>query len=226
MENSKIKVNQTVALLVNIYQNSPMHSFSKPNEIQAEANEGKKSVLQESIKKMNNNAIHNEEEKLLGEISNMFTDKNKKVQEHEVINRELLAPHKYLLTIPKSQKILYKQFQISLREKYVIIGRNLLYLLALIYLIETLISTNAKIYSDYSILIFTFRGIFNFFILVTVYLYVQTNWKETYTYSILVIFLFGILTNIIETNFILYSNLQVVKLVEFILIFIIYLNLQ
>lgn len=226
MENSKIKVNQTMALLVNIYQNSPMNSLSKQNEMLAEINEGKKSILQESIKKMNNNAIHNEEEKLLGEISNMFTDKNKKVQEHEVINRELLAPRKYLLTIPKSQKILYKQFQISLREKYVLIGRNLLYVLALVYLIETLISTNVKIYSDYSILILTFRGIFNFFILVTVYLYIQTNWKETYTYSILIIFLFGVLTNIIETNFLLYSNLQVVKLVEFILIFIIYLNLQ
>lgn len=225
MESSKIKFNQTFALIVNMYNNSPINVGGKPNE-NIENNDGKQSLIQESIKKINNPAPHNEEEKLLGEIGNIFTDKNKKVQEHEVINRELLVPHKYLLTIPKSQKILYKQFQMTLREKYIIIGRNLLYLLALVYLIETLIMTNIKIYSDYSILIFTFRGIFNFFIVICAYLYTQTNWKEIYTLFILAVFCFGLLTNIIETNFLMYENVQVVKLVEFILIFIIYLNLQ
>ena len=156
----------------------------------------------------------------------MFSDKNKKPQQHEVINRELLIPHKYLLTIPKSQKILYKQFQATLKEKYQIIGKISLYLLVLIYLIQTLIMTNARIYDDYLILIFILRGIFNFFVLVTSIVFLQINWKETYTYFILTIFAFGIITNAVESTYSLYKDLHVVKLVEFILIYIIFVNLQ
>ena len=55
--------------------------------------------------------LKNEEEKLLGEFSNIFGDKKKKEPQHEIINRELLMPHRYLLTIPKFQKLLFKQFQ-------------------------------------------------------------------------------------------------------------------
>ena len=222
METSKIKVNQAVALIVNIYQTANNSAQPNPHDVN-EHNEGKESMLQESIKKAGKN---NEEEKLLGEISNMFTDKTKKVQEHEVINRELLVPHKFFLTIPKSQKILYKQFQSTLREKYLMIGKYSLFFLTLVYLIETLIISNAKIYSDYMIVILILRGIFNFLILLTPIIYLQANWKETYTYLILSFFIFGIMTNAIETYYLLYKDLHVIKLVELILISFVYVNLQ
>jgi len=214
-------VNQAVALIVNIYQNSPINN-SPINNSPNQRTTGKQSAYKESIKNSNNN----EEEKLLGEISNIFSEKKKKIQEHEVINRELLIPHKYLLTIPKSQKILYKQFQATLKEKYQMIGKISLYLLVLIYLIQTLIMTNAKIYEDYLILIYFLRGSFNFFILVTAIIFSQNNWKETYMYLILAIFALGIITNAVESSYSLYRDLHVVKLVEFMLIYIIYINLQ
>ena len=221
METSKIKVNQAVALIRNIYQNSPINNNqAAPNEGNYH-NDGKQSILQESIKK------GNEEDKLLGEISNMFSDKNKKVQEHEVINRELLAPHKYILTIPKSQKILYKQFQSNLREKYLTSGKYSIYILFLIYLIETLILSNVSIYNNENkILVFILRGIFNACNLLTAILFVQTNWRETYTYIIFGIFAFGIIVNALETIFLVYTDLHVVKLVEFILLYVVHVNLQ
>lgn len=220
METSKIKVNQAVALIRNIYEKSPIiNSQAAPNEGNSH-NDGKQSVLQESIKK------GNEEDKLLGEISNMFSDKNKKVQEHEVINRELLAPHKYILTIPKSQKILYKQFQSNLREKYLASGKYSIYILFLIYLIETLILSNVSIYNENKILVFILRGIFNACNLLTAILFVQTNWRETYTYIILGIFAFGIIVNALETIFLVYTDLHVVKLVEFIFLYVVHVNLQ
>lgn len=220
METSKIKVNQAVALIRNIYQSSPIHNSQAVSNEANDHNDGKTSILQESMKKAN------EEDKLLGEISNMFSDKKKKVQEHEVINRELLAPHKYFLTIPKSQKVLYKQFQANLREKYLMIGKYSLYLLTLIYLIETLIVTNVIIYYENKISIFILRGIFNALILLTAILFIQTNWKETYTSLIFAMFTFGIISNAIETICLAFTDLQFVKIVEFILIFIIYVNLQ
>lgn len=219
MENSNAKVNQAFALIANIRSSMP----GGEEDINSKENENN---IHDDERKRKMSHLKNEEEKLLGEFSNIFGDKKKKEPQHEIINRELLMPHRYLLTIPKFQKLLFKQFQSNLREKYSVLGKRSLYLLLFVYLIETLIIINCNIYYSNEILIFIFRGIFNFLILVTSYIYGITNWKESYTYLILGNFSFGILVNIIELYYISYKEIYFVKLVEFIFIFIIFSNLQ
>ncbi len=160
-------------------------------------------------------------------MTNTLVGNNKKEAEHEVINRELLFPHKYLLTIQKNQKLLFKRFQGTLRENYLTLGKISLYALGFVFLIETLILATAdSVYSQYSVIIMTLRGIFNFFIFLAVFLFGQSNWKEMYTKIIFCVFSFGIAVNLVENYYISYKEIFFVKLAELILIVLVFINLQ
>lgn len=162
-----------------------------------------------------------------GNVTDALVGNKKKEPEHEIINRELLIPHKFLLTIQKNQKLLFKRFQASLRENYLTVGKISLYSLGFVFLIETLILATAdSVYSQNSVIIMTLRGIFNFFIFVTVFLFGQTNWKEVYMKIILGVFSFGVAVNVLENYYISYREIFFVKLAELIVIVLVFINLQ
>lgn len=134
-----------------------------------------------------------------------------------------------LLKIPKNQKNLYDNYLKVLMSKHSKEIRMLFLGFFLVYLIKTLILISMRSFYNKNLLMLLLRGIFNLLVALTLYILEQSVRKEKIRYylkhMILGIYLFGILTVLLEIDFSLIKNNYVISFLELMIICLVYSNL-